>query len=184
MFGADVLVRKALSLFGRIGQHALALVAQRKIDRSGNLFTDGGVAFDLFADRFHRRVRAQKTVGQGLIFAQQSEQQVFSLYIRRTELAGLIPRKKDDAPGFLRVAFKHKPNPPEFLRNARSAEPLTLLHYAFIPPYVPSDTRLVVTPYVLPSDASISSRIDWSISLNRGSILPFVTPEATPEQPP
>src|SRR5260370_8530216 len=57
-------------------------------------------------------MRAQKTIGQGLVFAEQSEQQVFGLNIRRTELAGLVPRKEDDAPGFLRVAFEHIPIPP------------------------------------------------------------------------
>jgi len=57
-------------------------------------------------------MRAQKTIGQGFIFAQQSEQQVFGLNIRRAELAGFIPREKDDAPGFLCIAFKHKPIPP------------------------------------------------------------------------
>ena len=112
MLGADVLVRKALGLFGGVGEHALAFVAQGKIDRGGNLFADGGVTFDLLADRFHRGMRAQKTIGQGLIFAQQAEQKMLGLNIRRAELAGLVPRKKDDAPGFLRIAFEHIPIPP------------------------------------------------------------------------
>ena len=124
VLGANVLVRKPFRLFGGIGQHALAFVAQGKIDRSGNLFPDRGVTFDLFPDRFHRRMRAQKTIGQGLVFAQQSEQQVFGLNIRRPKLAGLVPRKEDDAPGFLRIAFEHIPIPPEFLRNVLpSAKP-------------------------------------------------------------
>src|ERR1700722_9884765 len=42
---------------------------------------------------------------------------MFGLDIRRTELAGLIPRKENYAPGFLRITFKHKPIPPEFLRK-------------------------------------------------------------------
>src|SRR5215470_17889363 len=32
---------------------------------------------------------------------------MLGLNIRRAELAGFIPRKKDYAPGFLRVAFEH-----------------------------------------------------------------------------
>jgi hypothetical protein len=128
MLGADVLVREALGFFGGVGEHALAFVTERKIDRSGDLFADRGVAFDLFTDRLHRGMRAQKTIGQGFIFAQQSEQQVFGLNIRRAELAGFIPREKDDAPGFLCIAFKHKPIPPEFARKAEaSAKPMTLL---------------------------------------------------------
>src|SRR5580693_1960413 len=101
------------------------------------------MALDLFPDRFHRRMRAQETIGQGLVFAQQSEQQVFSLNIRRAELAGLVPRKEDNAPGFLCIAFEHIP--PEFLRTAPpSAKPMTLPHYAFLSPDDPSDIRLVV----------------------------------------
>ena len=112
VLGSNMFMGKPLGLFGGVGQHALAFVAQGQIDRGGNLFPDGGVSFDLFADRFHRRVGAQEPVGQGLIFAQQSEQQVLGLNIRRAELAGLVPRKEDDAPGFLRVAFEHIPIPP------------------------------------------------------------------------
>src|SRR5882757_4127258 len=70
------------------------------------------MTLDLLTDRFHRCMRAQETVRQGLIFSQQSEQQVFGLDVRRTELAGLVPRKKDDAPGFLRITFEHILNAP------------------------------------------------------------------------
>src|SRR5437773_11223297 len=31
--------------------------------------------------------------------------------MRRTELAGFVARKEDDAPGFLRISFKHKALP-------------------------------------------------------------------------
>ena len=57
-------------------------------------------ALDLLADRLDRGMRTQEAVGQRLVFAQQSEQQVLGLDVRRTELAGLIAREKDDAPAF------------------------------------------------------------------------------------
>ena len=107
VFGADVLVVQAFGLFRAIGQHALALVAQRQIHRSGNLLADGGVPFDLLADGFHRRVRPQEAVGQRLILPQQSQQQMFGLDIRAAELAGLVPREEDYSSRFLRVALKH-----------------------------------------------------------------------------
>src|ERR1700694_4640455 len=102
------------------------------------------MTFNLFPDRFHRGMRAQKTIGQGLVFTQESEQQVFGLNIRRPELAGFVPRKKDYAPGFLRVAFEHIPIPPEIARSAPpSAKLLTpTLNYAFKSPKVPSDIDL------------------------------------------
>ena len=69
-------------------------------------------------------MRPQEAIGEGLVFAQQTEEQVFGLYIRRAELTGLIPRKENDAPGFLRIAFKHIYFPPKFARNAPpSAKP-------------------------------------------------------------
>ena len=68
--------------------------------------------FDLLADRFNRRMRAQEAISQGFVFAQKSEQQMLGLNIRRAELAGFIPRKKDDAPCFFRITLEHKPLPP------------------------------------------------------------------------
>ena len=103
---------KPLGLFGGVGQHPLALVAQRQIDRGRDLLADRGVRFDLLADRFDRGVRAQEPVGQRLVFAQQAQQQVLGLDVRAAELAGLVAREEDDASGFLRISFKH--NSPAF----------------------------------------------------------------------
>jgi hypothetical protein len=72
------------------------------------------MSFDLFANGFDRSVGAQETIGQGFIFAQESEKQVLRLDIGRPELAGFVACEKDDAPGFLRIAFKHNALPPDF----------------------------------------------------------------------
>src|SRR5215813_13453358 len=50
---------------------------------------------------------AQKAVGQGLVFAQQAQEQVFGLNVRRSELAGFIARKKDYAPRLFCVPLEH-----------------------------------------------------------------------------
>ena len=107
VLGADVLVVQPLGFFRAIGQHALALVAQRQVDGSGNLLADRGVAFNLLADGFDGGVRAQEPVGQRFVFAQQAEQQMFGFDIRTAELAGLVPREEDDPPRFFRITFKH-----------------------------------------------------------------------------
>src|ERR1700757_5458707 len=52
-------------------------------------------------------MRPQEPVGRGFTLAQKPQQQVFGLDVRRAELAVFIAREKNDAPGFLRVAFKH-----------------------------------------------------------------------------
>jgi len=88
------------------------------------------------------------TIGQGFVFAQESEKQMFGLDIRRPELASFVACEKDDAPGFLRIAFKHNAFPLTFLVEtallARSTEPdpclLTLFyrHYAIKRPENPS----------------------------------------------
>ncbi len=100
-------VRETLGFFRGISQNALAFVAQREIHGGGNFLPDRSVSLDLLANGLDRRVRTQKAVGQGLIFTQKSQQQVFRLNVRRPELAGFIPRKKDNAPCFLRIAFEH-----------------------------------------------------------------------------
>src|SRR5208283_2591456 len=80
--------------------------------------------FDLLANGFHGSVRTQESIGQGFIFAQQPQQQVLRLYVRRPELACFVARKKDYAPGFLRIAFKHNALPPELFRPRRRLLPL------------------------------------------------------------
>ncbi len=52
-------------------------------------------------------MRAQEPVGERFVFAQQSEQQMLRLDIRASILARLISCKKDYAPSFLCIAFKH-----------------------------------------------------------------------------
>ena len=54
MLGADVLVVEPLGFLGAVGQHALALVAERQVDRRRNLLANGGVPFDLLADGIER----------------------------------------------------------------------------------------------------------------------------------
>jgi len=104
---ANVFVIQALGLFGAIGQHALALMAQRKIHGSRNLFADGGVSFNLLPDRFDGGVRAQKTIRQRLVFAQQPQQKVFRLDVRAPKLASLIPREENYSARLFGITFKH-----------------------------------------------------------------------------
>jgi hypothetical protein len=52
-------------------------------------------------------MRAQEAVGQSLVFAQQAQQQVLGLDIRRAKLAGLVPREEDHATRLLCIAFEH-----------------------------------------------------------------------------
>ena len=108
MLGSNVLVRKALSLLGSVSQNPPALVAQREIDRGRELLPDSNVSFNLLADGLDRGIRTQEPVGEkSFVFAQKSQQQVLRLYVRRTELTGLVARKEDDASCFLRVVFEH-----------------------------------------------------------------------------
>src|SRR5439155_27323562 len=99
---------QAFGLFGAIGKNALALMAEGQVDGRGNLLANGGVPFDLLADRFHGGVRAKKPVGQRLVLTQKPEEQVFGFDVWTTELAGLVARKKDDPPRFFRVSLEHR----------------------------------------------------------------------------
>src|ERR1700733_1631119 len=78
---------------------------------------------DLLADRFHRSMGAQEPVRQGFVFAQKSEKQMFCLDIGRPKLAGFVACKKDNAPGFLRIAFKHNALPPVVPWSGRNFPP-------------------------------------------------------------
>src|SRR5258706_13524037 len=54
-------------------------------------------------------MRAQEAIGQRLILAKQTQEQVLGFDVRASELAGLIPREKNYPACFLGVAFKHRP---------------------------------------------------------------------------
>ena len=107
MFGADVLVAKTLGFFRGEGQDAFALLAERHFHRGGNTFADGDPRFNFLANRFDRAVRAQKTVRQRLILAQQAEQQVLRLDERTAVLARLVASEEYYASSLLCIAFKH-----------------------------------------------------------------------------
>src|SRR5579862_5195706 len=124
MLSPDVLMRQPLRFLRCVCQYALAFVAQRQINRRRNLFPDRGMTFNLLADGFNRGMRAQKSIGQGLVFAQKSQQQVLGLNIWRPKLAGFIAREKDNAPCFLRITFEHiAPSPRAPLRLRLSRHP-------------------------------------------------------------
>ena len=57
-----VFVRKPLRLFRRIGQHALALVAERQVNRCRDLFANRRMGLDLLADGVDRGVRPEEPV--------------------------------------------------------------------------------------------------------------------------
>src|SRR6185312_9652042 len=107
MVGANMLVCQALGLLGGVVQNALALMAERQVHRRRSLLARHRAALYFLMDRFQRRVGAEKTVGQGLVFAQQPEQQVFALDVRTAALAGFIAREEDDPAGLFGVALKH-----------------------------------------------------------------------------
>src|ERR1700691_605305 len=107
MFGPNVAVREPLRFFRGIGEHALALIAQWKIYRGRNLFSNGSVTLDLLADGLYRGVRAQESTSEGFIFGQEPQQQVLGLYIRRPDLACFVLREENPEHAFLRIALKH-----------------------------------------------------------------------------
>src|ERR1043165_3894068 len=114
---------KTLGFFRGIRENPFAFIAQREVNRSRNLLANRGVSPDLLANRFDRGMRAQETVSQGFVFAQQSEQQMLRLDIRRPELAGFVACKEDNAPCVLRIAFKHNALPLTFLVEKNYAHP-------------------------------------------------------------
>ena len=107
MLRADVLVVQTLSFFGAIGEDALALVAERKIDRSRNLLANRGVTFDLLPDGIDGRVRPQKPIRQLFVFPQEAEQQMLGLDVGAAKLARLVPGEENYAPRLFRVTLKH-----------------------------------------------------------------------------
>src|ERR1700677_523658 len=136
-------VREPLRFFRGISQHPLAFIAQGQVHRSRDFFPNRGVTLNLLPDGFNRGVRTQEAIGQGFIFAQEPQQQVLGLDVRRPELACFVARKKDYAPGFLRVAFKHNALPPE--------------------PFWSRRRRMLARPYLKPKPRILSVRFSLAI---------------------
>ena len=107
MLGADVVpVPQALSLFGGIGEHALGLVAQGKIDGSRNLLAQGSQGANPLADGCDGIVRRQEAVCKCFVFSEDSEEKMLGFNRRRTEFAGFIACEKDDPAGFFGIALE------------------------------------------------------------------------------
>src|SRR6516162_2539941 len=111
MLGSDVFVREALGLLGRVGQHALALIAQGQVHGGRYFLPNRGVRLDLLANRFDRSMRPQKPIRERFILAQEPKQQVLRLDVRRTKLTGFVTSEEDDPPGLFRVPFEHWTSP-------------------------------------------------------------------------
>src|SRR5208283_1893971 len=109
VLGTDVLVREKRGFVGSVCQHTLALAAQGQVHGSGDLLPDGRVTLNLFPDGFDRCMGPKEPIGERLVFAQEAEQQVLRLDVRRTELAGFVACEEDYSPGLFRVPFKHGP---------------------------------------------------------------------------
>src|SRR5712692_2254315 len=107
MLGSDVFMVEPLGLLGAMRKHALALMAQRQLDRGRHFFAQGGMRFDLLADRFHGRAGVEETVGQRLILPQQPQQQMFGLDARAAGLTRLKTGEKDPPAGLFGITFKH-----------------------------------------------------------------------------
>src|ERR1700722_1919752 len=107
MLGSDVFVIETLGFLGAIGKHALAFMAQRKVDGGRHFFAERGVRLDLLTDRLDRRGGAKEAVGEGFILAEQAEQQMFSLDARTAKLAGFIPGEEDYPASLFGITFKH-----------------------------------------------------------------------------
>src|SRR5580704_3456875 len=107
MLGPHVLVAQSLGFLSREIQNAFAFLAEWNFYRGRDPFANGNARLDFLADRFDRAVRAQETVGERLILAQQPQQQMLRLDVRAAVLASLVPGEKNHAPSFFCIAFKH-----------------------------------------------------------------------------
>jgi hypothetical protein len=100
--GPYELVRKVISLFRGVVKNPLAFIGEWQIDGGGDLLADDTVLFDLLTDRLD--MRTQEGMGKGFVLAKKAEKQMFSLDVRRPELARFVARKENCAPCFLRIA--------------------------------------------------------------------------------
>ena len=124
-----MLVRKPLCLFRRVGQHALALLAQGQVHRGRDSLPNRRSRLDLLADRLNRGVgRAQEAVGERFVFTEQAEQLVLRFYGGASKLAGFVAAKENHPTRLLRIPFEHGPSVMPSPRRQYSIDtPLTVV---------------------------------------------------------
>src|SRR6185312_15695546 len=115
-------------------------------------------------------MRTQEPIRQCFVFAQQAQQQVFGLDIRRAELAGFVTSKKDYSPRLFCVAFKHVPPcerplllPPSLLNGPGC------VFYRCADPLVCSSGRTYL--YLLLFNTSLRVSFSITSALFRSSVL-------------
>jgi hypothetical protein len=78
-----------------------------QVNGSRYLFTNGRAYFDFLAKAFNGRDTAKKAIGEILVFADETQQEVFGFNRRTAELGGFVAGKEYDAPRSLGVSLKH-----------------------------------------------------------------------------
>src|SRR5262245_19211044 len=107
MLGSDMSMIQALCLFSGIRKNPPTLQRKRQVYGGRDLFTDGHSCFDFLTNALSGGRTFQETIGQVLVFSQQSEKQVLGFDRHAAELAGLITSEEDHSPRSFCVAFKH-----------------------------------------------------------------------------
>src|SRR5438093_1596352 len=98
---------ETLRLFGCVCKNALTFVRKWKVDRCRNFLPNRGTTLNFLANAFDRGMISQETIGQVLILADQTQQQVLSLNGGAAKLAGFVASKEYDPPGSFSVSFEH-----------------------------------------------------------------------------
>ena len=107
MFGTDVPVIEPFGFLGRIGENALTFIRKRKIDRRRDFFPNRGSPFNFLTNAFNRRMISQETIGQVLVFADQTQEQMFCLDGRASELTSFVASEENNPPCSFSVSFEH-----------------------------------------------------------------------------
>jgi len=107
VLGADMAMIQSLCFFRGVSENPFALIGKRQIDGRRHLLTNSRPSFDLLPNALDRRGIAEKPIGQVLVFADKTQQQVFGLDRGTAELAGLVAGEEYDATRSFRISFKH-----------------------------------------------------------------------------
>ena len=109
VLGADVRVHQPLGFFLGVLQDPLGLVAERDLDRGGELLPERAAALQFGLQQIHRDVGPGEQLARRLLaFFQQAEQDVLGADPLAALLAGLVTGQEQDPFGLFGEFFEHR----------------------------------------------------------------------------
>jgi hypothetical protein len=115
MLGADLLVAEAVCLLSGVGERGPGFVGERAVGVGrGALFAPGGVRLNLLANGIDGSVGRKELIGEGGVFAEDPEEEMFGFYKGGPKDSGFVFSEEDNTTCFFCISVEHLAEAPVY----------------------------------------------------------------------